>query len=366
MIVAVAGAAFAVVLMFMQLGFRQAMLSTAVSYHDLLDYDLVLQSPKTIFIGLTYVFPKRRLVQAAALEEVESVTPMYLHQQHWENPWQHTTRNVLVVGIDPMRAVLRAPGVAEQLHLVREDDAVLFDTRSRPEFGPVAEHVSAGQPVVAEIGNRTVRVVGLYELGSSFGIDGNVITSELNFQRIFPFRSPGAIDLGLIHLRPGADPQAVKARLELMLDNDVRVFTRQGFRQRELDYWTSSTPIGYVFGFGLIMGLVVGGIIVYQILFADVTDHLSDYATLKAIGYTNAAVSLVVLRQAVMLAFLGFFPGLALSLGLYGTASQAIRMPLVMSQERVAAVFVLTLVMCSLAGLLALRKLQAADPAEVL
>ena len=144
------------------------------------------------------------------------------------------------------------------------------------------------------------------------------------------------------------------------------VYTRAGFRQRELGYWTSATPIGYVFGFGLVMGLVVGGIIVYQILFADVSDHLSDYATLKAMGYTNAAVSWVVLRQAVMLALLGFFPGLTLSMAMYGVASEAIRMPLVMTPERVAAVFTLTLVMCATAGLLALNKLKSADPAEIL
>lgn len=366
MLVAVAGAAFAVVLMFMQLGFRDAMLSTAVRYHDRFDYDLVLQSPKTIFIGLTYVFPERRLVQALAVDGVQSVTPVYLQQQHWENPWTHASRNVLVVGIDPQRNVLDTPGVAENLHRVREDDVVLFDTGSRPEFGPVGERFAAGEEIETEIGNRRVRVGGLYELGSSFGIDGNVVTSELNFQRIFAFRDAASIDLGLVHLRAGVDPDAVRARLQTMLPNDVRVFTREAFRQRELEYWTSATPIGYVFGFGLVMGLVVGGIIVYQILFADVSDHLSDYATLKAIGYTNAAVSFVVLRQAVMLALLGFFPGLTLSMAMYGMASEAIRMPLVMTVDRVAGVFILTLVMCSAAGLLALNRLKSADPAEIL
>lgn len=366
MLVAVAGAAFAVVLMFMQLGFREAMLSTAVRYHDRLDYDLVLQSPRTIFIGLTTQFPRRRLIQALAVDGVQSVTPIYLQQDHWENPWEHTTRNVMVMGFAPARNILHTPGVAEQLHRVRGDDAVLFDTGSRPEFGPVAEHFAAGEPIVTEIGRRQVRVVGLYEIGSSFGIDGNVITSELNFQRLFPFRHPGAIDLGLIHLQPGEDPDAIRHQLDAILDDDVEVFTRAGFRQRELEYWTSATPIGYVFGFGLVMGLVVGGIIVYQILFADVSDHLSDYATLKAMGYTNAAVSWVVLRQAVMLALLGFFPGLTLSMAMYAVASEAIRMPLVMSPERVAVVFSLTLVMCATAGLLALNKLKSADPAEIL
>lgn len=363
--VAVLGVAFAVVLMLMQLGFRSAMLTSAVRYHERLAYDLVLVSPKTIFIGLTHPFPRVRLYQARGVAGVEEVTPVYAQQQRWENPWRHTTRNVLVVGIDPSRPVLVTPGAVDQLDRVREEDTVLFDTGSRPECGPVGEHFAAGERITTEIGDRTVEVVGLYELGSSFGVDGNVLTSEENFLRIFPGRPAGAIDLGLIRLADGVEPEAVRDYLATILEHDVEVLTRDDFVAREIGYWTGNTPIGYVFGFGLVMGLVVGGIIVYQILFADVSDHLAEYATLKAIGFSNAAVSGVVLRQALLLSVLGFLPGVAASLALYRMASLAIRMPLSMTRERLAGVLVMTVVMCAVAALLAVRKVRDADPAEV-
>ena len=113
------------------------------------------------------------------------------------------------------------------------------------------------------------------------------------------------------------------------------------------------------------MGLVVGGIIVYQILFADVSDHLSEFATLKAIGYSDRRLAIVVIQEALFLASLGFLPGVLMARLAFGAASDAIRMPLTMSLGQVLSVWVLTIVMCSAAALIALRKLREADPADV-
>ena len=362
--VALAGVGFAVMLMLMQLGFRHAMLKSAVHYQERLEYDLALVSPKTVFIGLTHPFPRRRLYQAAAVPGVEAVTPVYAYQQHFKNPWRHNTRNLLVVGIDPTRHVLRTPGIEDSLHLLKQPDVVLFDRRSRPEFGPVAERFGE-ETIEPEIAGRRVEVVGLFELGVSFGVDGNVYTSDLNFLRIFSGRDPGAIDLGLVHLESGADVAEVRRRLGELLERDVEILTREGFVARERAYWEGTTPVGYVFTFGLIMGLVVGGIIVYQILFADVSDHLAEYATLRAMGYSNGFVSGVVVQQAVILAVMGFLPGLAVSQLLYRSAGNATQLPLILTPERAMVVLGLTVAMCAISGLIALRKVRALDPADI-
>jgi putative ABC transport system permease protein len=362
---AVLGVAFAALLMLMQLGFQRAMLASALHYQERLDYDLVLLSKQTVFMGLTYPFPRRRLYQAAGLSGVAWVAPVYAYQQHFENPWAHNTRNIMVVGVDPGRPVLRTPGAAEALALLRRPDAVLFDRLSRLEFGPIGERFARGERVTTEIAGKEVEVVGLFELGSSFAIDGNVLTSEEGFLRLFPYRNRGAIDLGLVKLEPGVDPEAVRQALLPRLERDVEVLTREGFARRELDYWQGTTPIGYVFGFGLVMGFVVGAIIVYQILFTDVADNLRQYATLKAMGWPDGALAWLVLRQAVLLAFLGFVPGLLLALVAYRVAAAALRMPVALAAGPVAVVLGATVAMCTLAGLGALRKLRQADPAEL-
>jgi putative ABC transport system permease protein len=117
--------------------------------------------------------------------------------------------------------------------------------------------------------------------------------------------------------------------------------------------------------FGVIMGLVVGMIIVYQILFADISDHLKEYATLKAMGYANRYLSGVVLMEATILGVIGFVPGVAICERLYAVAKQATMLPMAIAPLRAAEVLGLTLVMCWGSALIAMRKLRAADPADV-
>jgi putative ABC transport system permease protein len=202
-------------------------------------------------------------------------------------------------------------------------------------------------------------------MGTSFGVDGNVITSDDNWLRLFPDRPRGDIQLGLIRLKEGRDVDSVRDAMAEYLPDDVLVLTKQQFVEREKNYWNTATPIGYVFAFGAIMGFVVGAIIVYQILFADVSEHLNEYATLRAIGYKNRFVSGIVLQQAAILAVLGYLPGLAIVWWLYGRAAAATHLPLYITQERAITVFLMTLAMCAISALLAVRKVRRLDPAEV-
>jgi putative ABC transport system permease protein len=363
--IALAGVAFAVILVSMQLGFQSSMYVSAVRYHNLFQYDLVMLSPSTPFIGYPDSFSRRRLIQSLAMDGVEAVTPVYMQQAQWKNPWQHNSRGLLVIGFDPSHDVLAIGGVQQNLNLLKLQDTALFDAASRPEFGPVAAQFQQQGEVVAEVNDRRIRVPALFRLGSSFGIDGSLVTSDLNYQRIFPDRPPGFIELGLIHLRDNADPVAVRQVLVAALEQDVKILTRQEFIDRELEYWRTTTPIGYVFGFGAIMGLIVGCVIVYQILFADVSEHQAEYSTLKAMGYKNSSLSWIVLNEAAILAVLGYLPGLLITFGLYHVMAEATSLPIEMTLGRGLTVLFMTLGMCGISGLLALRKVRSTDPAEV-
>lgn len=365
LVVALAGIAFAVILIHMQLGFRSSLFRSAVRYHERLLYDIAILSIDSPYLGRTAPFSSRRLYQALADPDVVGVSPVYVAMGLWRNPFNFERRSILTVGVDPAQLVLETDGVREQLGRIRLRDAVLFDSRSRPEYGAVAAQLDDGEPLVTEVNDREVDVVGTYAMGTSFGIDANLLTSDTNFLRLFPSRERTQIDLGLVTLRPGADPEAVRDRLRALLPDDVLVMTKPEFAAREVSYWNSTTPIGYVFAFGAIIGFVVGAIIVYQILFADVSDHLPEYATLKAIGYSNGFVSRVVLQQAVLLAILGYLPGLLGSLWLFRRAGAATRLPMEMSLERGLSVLALTIGMCALSGLIALRKVRRLDPAEI-
>jgi putative ABC transport system permease protein len=362
--VAVAGVTFAVVLMLVQLGFRSALLRSSTRFHERLAADLVLISPQSSYLVRMDSFPKRRLDQALGAPGVAAVAPVYTTLALWKNPETGLTRTLFLIGIDPDRETLRMPELEPQLPLLRRAEHALFDRRARREYGPVTEWLAERESVEVEVNDRRTYVAGLFGLGTSFGIDGSMIVGERTFLGLVP-RPPGMIEIGLVRLEEGANAAAVQADLRARLDRDVLVLTRHEYAVRERTYWNSVTPIGYMFGMGVLIGFGVGAIVVSQILFADVHDHLAEYATLKAIGYSDRYLYGVVLAESVLLAALGFLPGLGAAHVLFGFAADATNLPMELSRAIAAGVLGLTLAMCCASGVAALRKLRAADPAEI-
>jgi putative ABC transport system permease protein len=364
-VAALAGIAFAVVLMLTQLGFQEALLSSAPLLHAHLAGDLVLINPQYQDVVAPKTLTERRLYQALGCDGVASVEPVYLGSANFKNPFARTERSIFVIGFNPHAASLNAPGVPENLEKIRSPGSVLFDSIRRPEFGPVAEAIQENGRVVTEVNGRQIEIVGLFQLGTSFAADGNLVASDETFLRIFPYRTRGVVDVGLIKLKPGADLERVKADLIRLLPADVRVLTHDQFVELERTFWVINTPIGFVFRLGVLMGMFVGCIIVYQILYSDVNEHLSEYATLKAMGYRDGFLFRVVLQQSLVLSIFGFLPGILISYAVYIVSRKATLLPLQMTLERSVAVYVLTVVMCTISGALAMRRLKAADPAEI-
>ena len=363
--VALAGIAFAGILMFMQLGFRDGLFDASVTIHQQFDTDLVLISPRTMSSIAMAGFPQRRLVQAMADPDVAGITPVHWNLLLWRNPKSRLTRSILTLGFEPGDPLFTDPGLSRKAHALTQSGRVLFDEQSRPEFGPVASWFRAGRTVETEVAGKRVRVAGLVSLGPSFGADGNMLTSRETFLRLLPSTPPGSIELGLIRLEPGADPAAVIARLKRSLPADVRILTKKGFEDFEKDYWRSSTAIGFIFTLGAGMGFVVGCVIVYQILYSDVSDHLPEYATLMAMGYRLVTLLGVVAREGLLLALLGFAPAWLAGQGLYALVRSGTKLPVYMNSDRSLIVFVMILTMCMASAALAMRKLADADPAEI-
>jgi putative ABC transport system permease protein len=241
----------------------------------------------------------------------------------------------------------------------------LFNAGSRSEFGPIAQKFRAGEPITTEIAQRRFRVRGLFQLSPTFGINAYLVTSDINFLRMVRSRRGGLIDVGVIRLKPGANPATVLTDLRAKLPNDVKVMTRDDYAKAEVAFWNASTPVGYTFDLGVVIAFFVGSVIVYQILYSDVSDHLPEYATLKAIGYRDRYLLTVVFQEALILAALGFIPGTAIALGVYRVTNLATALPMAMDLGRVVIVFVLTSLMCSGSAAIAVRKLQTADPADI-
>jgi putative ABC transport system permease protein len=371
LLIAIGGISFAVVLIFIQLGLRAALFDSSVSLHKSLQGEFFLISPRSTSLVAMEPFSERRLYQALAFKEVESVAPIYVAFAQWKNPQtKNYWRNIYVIGFDISYPIFNLPGIKENLDKLQFPDVVLFDETSRSEFGAIVADFQQTGTVTTELGdkgggNRKITVEGLFKLGTSFGADGNLITSDLNFLRIFKQRPKGFINIGVIQVKPGSDLKEIQQKMREYFPQDVKVLSKQEFIDFEIKYWDSSTPIGFIFSLCVVLALVVGIIIVYQILYSNISEHLVEYATLKAIGYKHTYLLSVVFQESLILAVLGYFPGFVITLGMYKIARNATLLPVNMEPLRALLVITLTFLMCFSSGAIAVRKLKEADPADI-
>ena len=365
LLVAVAGIAFADILIFMQLGFHTSIFGGVTRINENLTGDLYLVSSRSKFMDDGQTFDRRHLYQAAAVEGVTSANPFYYSHAGWVNPWNKKVTNVAILAFNPAHPVLNLPNVNSQLDQIKLPDKVLVDRQARPDLGAIAQAFDSGETVTTEISGRRISVGGMFDFGSTLFVEGFLITSDWNYLRLYGSDSIENVKVGVLNIVDNQNIGTVKARVRQSLPDVVSVMTADEFVAAEKDFWDQNHPAGTIFNFGVAMGFVVGVVIVYQVLFADVNDHLAEYATLKAMGFPDKSLLVVVFQEAIILAVLGFIPGFGVSIGMYALLEGLTQMPLAMGSEVAAKVFFLTVTMCIASGAIAIRKLQSADPAEV-
>lgn len=364
LLVAIGGIAFADVLMFFQLGMLDALYDSATNPHRKLQGDLLMINRQVKTLIDMSSFPRARLQQTLAYDEVESAYPVYVDFAPWRNPNTYLEKNILVLGFDPINSAFdlsEAEGNLDQLQMLNR---VIFDRASRPEYGPISQLFLTQGTIDAQVRDRVVQTIGLFQMGASFGADGNLIVSDSTFFNLLHNRNPTQVDIGIIQLTSDADLTKVQAQLKAGLPNDVEVLTISEFIQLEVDYWANQGT-GFIFNLGVFVGFFVGIIIVYQILYSNVSEHLPEYATLKAMGYSDRYLLNMLMQEALILAVLGFIPGFLVSIGLYQVTYAATLLATTMKTSRAVIVLLLTIVMCGISGAIAMRKLRSADPADI-
>jgi putative ABC transport system permease protein len=372
LIVRVLGVAFAVFLMFVELGFWNALLDASVELIQQFNGELIVVSKARYALAIKEPFTTRRLAQAREAPGVRAAYAVYL--EYTTSFWKDTgvaesqrpsSNPIRVIAFDPDQPVLNNAEVNAHRADLRILYNVLLDRKSKSVYGVVEPGIDR------ELSQHTVHVANTFRLGTDFTSDGSVIMSDLTYAQLFPNElTPDTLslaDVGVLHIDPGADVETVRraVREVLLPADDVNVYTKEEFLNVEKKYWQRATPIGFIFQFGLFMGFIVGAVICYQIISTDVAEHLPEYATLKAIGYHDLFLSSIVLREALWLALFGFVPGLGLSWLLYRGLDAWVGLPMRLTTLRILLIFGLTTVMCVVSGLLALRKVKTADPAEV-
>ena len=364
-VVAMLGQTMAGTLIFLQLGLLQALFDASVLLHRQLHADLVMLGRDSPALVNMQTFSNRRLAQAYGHPAVEAVAELNIGAIPWRSPRTQAARSLLAVGLDPAQPAFLAPGLAQKLPPLKQLGRFLLDERARPEFAPMVERIRSGETVRLEVSGQRLTSAGLAEVGTSFGVDGFVLMSQDTFRQLKPQQPHCGIELGLIQLRSGANPQQVQQQLQALLPPDVEVFTHQGYIQREFAYWARNTVAAFVLGLGALIGFLAGIMVVYQIIYADVSDHLPEYATLMAMGYPLRQLGGTVVMEGLLLALLAIGPSLLGGELLYGVVRRVSLLPIAMTPARALFVFMALLVMAMVSALLCLGKLRDADPAEI-
>jgi putative ABC transport system permease protein len=399
--IGVAGVGFAVILIFMQLGFLGGITKTATQIYDALDFDLMLRSPAYLHLTEARSFSQFRVHQAASLPEVTDARSFYLGLSEWQAPaltdnsgtensgdivderagqW----RGIITMGTDPHDPAFAREDINEAAKLLTDPSYVLVDVKSTPDYGPRngRRFSEADIGVETALGPNQVQVMGLFKLGAGMASNGACLTNPQGYTRACPWQTIDDVTFGLLKLREDADAEAVRQQLQAiygipnreyeyssdpaaLTNSDVEILTRAEVNEREEHRWVHETPLGQIFALGVWVALFVGIAIVYQVLSTDIANMMSEYATLKAMGYGGRYLTQVVLQQAVLLAIVGYVPSLAISYGLYRLLEALSGMPMIMTPGIMLSVLVLAILMCVISGMAALRKLYQADPADL-
>ena len=365
-VLSLSGILFAVVLMFTQLGFLNAVFDSQVELLRRLNADLLITNRSKRNITFEEPFARRRLEQVKGVPGVAAAYPLYIDgtAAYWKNPSTGQQQLIRALGVDPDAPTLLDPEFAALAPGLKKEDTALMDVRSKAFLGPREPGVRT------ELAGNRIRIIGNFSMGTDFDYDGTIVLGESSFLKIFSGHQTsdsrtGSVELGLVRLQPGTALPEVRRAMEKALPDDVRVWTKQEFIDNEIHFWLVYTPLGFVFGTGLVVGFIVGVVICSQILYTGVIDRMPLFGTLKAIGYTNGYLIRLVIGEAVLLSLLAFVPGGLIAARLYAFLESVIGFRMFLTAGRVVLVLAMTAGMSMAAALIALRKALSADPAEV-
>ncbi|MFL2936796.1 MAG: FtsX-like permease family protein [Myxococcota bacterium] len=357
LVACVGGISFALILMLLQVGFRSALLDSAVELIRQLDADIVVMDKEKSPFLRRNPMPRERLYQALSVPGVAESIPVWVALLSWRNHESNTFHPIRVIGTDPDRPSFLMEGFEENRESLKAPDQALVDSQSRSTYGDL-------DPDPAQIGLRQVEIAGQIELGTDFEAGGSMLVSEETFFRLTG-ASSNRVEMALVKLEPGANPDDVALALQQSLPSDVISLTKQALLEKDLAHWETGTPISVILLVGVALGMLVGVIICYQVLYTEVLDHLPEFATLKAMGYSNRFIEGVVISEAVILSLLAVIPAVIFSSAMLAILGWMSGLSTGLDLNQIIQISLFSLGMCCFSAILALGKIRRLDPAEL-
>ena len=352
----VVGVMFADVLVLVQVGLFLGLLENASSTIERFDADLWVMARNTKNIEFAQTFPEdhvRRVRSVPGVERADSLIVMYGHLRLTTG----TRDNVLIYALDDF-SKWRFPATVTEGSIpdLRHGTTLFLDDSATRRFG--AFHVGEFRDV---LGMR-FKIAGRTKEAQSF------TSTPIAFM---PYRCAQTILFGakprtsyvIARLAPGASVEAARAEIQRKLPT-ADVLTRAEWAQSCRSYWIEKTGIGLNIFLTIFLGCLVGVVVVAQTLYAATMEHLEEFGTIKAIGGTNADIYMILGKQSIIAAVVGFVLSLGPVFALKHLASLA-GLEIQITPELAAGVAAGTVVLCIGAGAISFKKIANIDPALV-
>ncbi|WP_372370347.1 FtsX-like permease family protein [Candidatus Uabimicrobium sp. HlEnr_7] len=363
LLLSILGVTFAVVIMFVEVGFYLTFFDKNTVLITKLNSDLIMVSKSKLSLIFTQRFSRTRLYQAASVDGVYAVHPLYIERalSMWKND-NNQTRSIRAIAFDITQKIINIPQIEKYKAQLALPNTVLIDNKSRSCYG------SKEVNTTTELANSHVQIVGDFTMGPDFSNHGNIIMSDKNFAILFQKNAIDKLEgvsLGLIQIDPDYDIESVQKNLQKTLTDDVNIYTRDEYEQKEKDFWKVTSPVGPIFLMGTVAGFLVGIIICYQILYSNVMSYLKQFATVKAFGFANRYLLKVVLQEALLLSIFGFFVAFGATRVIASIIAEHSSINITVDLYISTIILILTVVMCVVAGIMAARRAFLADPADL-
>ena len=398
-LVAQAGIVFAVSLVTIQVGILRGFSRSTALLVDQSSADLWVASKDIVHLELSSPMPAQRVEQAQAVPGVDRAEALMIRSSIWRDS-TGKINPIRIFGFDPNSRMLPGWQIAQgDLSSLNQPYTVMIDANSLKLLGLNQLH---DQSQIGAFGALPAKFVGVtrdtqsiassafvftsLENANAYGLGGSntgvTCTRQPNGEVACANQNPAfttttinpasprrvnvqdPISFVLIRAKPGEDLNQLKQRLESALP-DTHAYTRTELANLTHKFWTDRTGIGFVLGLGATVGFVVGMVIVGQILYSSVSDHIREFGTLKAMGASNWVIYSVILEQALWMAVLGFIPSIAFCLGLGAWTQAAKGIMILITPATGAGILVMTVVMCVGSALFAVQKVTRVDPAIV-
>lgn len=356
-VITVSGVAFAVTLVFVQVGLFLGLMDNASLTIEQIDADLWVTSHNTPNVDFAHTFPETYVKRVRSIPGVARADNLIVWFMNASLP-NGAVEGTEVYALEDFARWNFPQGVVEgDLADLRRGPYMFLDDSAKKRWGAFAVND------YREVLGRRLKIIGRTVEAKSF------TTTPLTFMDYRLAQSLNESDLRgnstyiLVKLAPGADVAAVRAEIQRRLPyNDV--FTKDEWAKRSRTYWIDSTGLGLNMYITVFLGCLVGIVVVAQTLYTSTMEHIREFGTVKAIGGGNGDIYLILGKQATIAAIAGFALG-ALQAFALRPVMKSIDLKLIIPTELYAIVLVGSIALCLAAAMISFRKVASIDPALV-